>query len=236
MHSHAAPERTRWLLITGAVVGLLIVANVMSNRVLPAWSYVPWNVAIAAALLLVARHEVSAPVMGFGEWRRGFAWGATLLVLTTGVLLLALTMPVFNDLYHDKRVTAGAGSMLYQTMVRIPLGTSVLEETAFRAVLPALFAVRLGVLRGCLVASALFGLWHVLPALGLNKVNPTASDLFGTGAWGVAAAVLFAVIGTAVGGLLWCWIRYRARSVLATMLAHVGTNSVGYAIAWFVAR
>ena len=45
---------------------------------------------------------------------------------------------------------------------------------------------------------------------------------------------MFAVVGTMVGGLFWCWIRYRAGSVLATMLAHVATNSLGYVIAWFV--
>jgi membrane protease YdiL (CAAX protease family) len=81
-----------------------------------------------------------------------------------------------------------------------------------------------------------FGLWHVLPALGLNKVNPTANSVFGNGAAGVTVAVVFAVVGTMIGGLFWCWIRYRARSVLATILAHIATNSVGYVIAWFVTR
>jgi hypothetical protein len=31
-------------------------------------------------------------------------------------------------------------------------------------------------------------------------------------------------------------VRYRARSVLATMIAHVGSNSVAYTIAWLVGR
>jgi membrane protease YdiL (CAAX protease family) len=52
----------------------------------------------------------------------------------------------------------------------------------------------------------------------------------------VTVAVVFAVLGTMLGGLAWCWIRYRARSVLATILAHIATNSVGYVIAWFVTR
>ncbi|MEO5899659.1 MAG: CPBP family intramembrane glutamic endopeptidase [Ilumatobacteraceae bacterium] len=236
MAVHLAVERTRWAWVTTGVVALLAVANVMSNRVLPSALYVPWNVAVAIALVALAVRVVSLRAMGLGEWRRGLAWGLTILVLTIIVLTVAVAMPVFNDLYHDKRVSHSFVEMAYQALVRIPLGTALLEEIAFRAVLPALFAARWGVLRGCVLASVCFGLWHVLPALGLNKVNPTANSVFGNGAGGVTIAVAFAVVGTMIGGLFWCWIRYRARSVLATMLAHVATNSVGYVIAWFVAR
>lgn len=219
-----------------AVVVVLAVANVMSNRVLPSWAYVPWNVAVAVAVVLLARRAVGFTQMGLGEWKRGAAWGLTLFVLTVGVLALAVAMPAFNEMYHDRRVHGGAGEWLYQAFVRIPFGTALLEEVAFRAVLPALFAVRWGVLRGCVAASVLFGLWHVLPAWNLNSVNPTAEAVFGSGTAGVVAAVVFGVVGTTVAGLWWCWVRYRARSLLATVIAHVATNSVAYTIAFLVAR
>jgi membrane protease YdiL (CAAX protease family) len=158
------------------------------------------------------------------------------MVVTCVVLIVAVSMPAFHDLYRDRRVDDGIGSMLYQVGVRIPLGTAVLEEVAFRAVVPALLAVRVGVMRGCVAASVLFGLWHVLPSLSLNEVNPVAADVFGRGAGGTTIAVVFAVIGTTVAGLWLCWIRYRARSVLATVLAHIGSNSIAYVVAWFVTR
>jgi CAAX protease family protein len=218
------------------VIGVLAVANLMSNRVLPDAAYVPWNLSIAAVCLLISRSAATPAEIGFSRWRSGAAWGVTLFVFTTGVLLLAVTMPVFNDLYHDRRVSAAWSTMLYQTIVRIPLGTVVLEETAFRGVLPGLLAHRFGLARGCFVASLLFGLWHIAPALGLNEVNPAMTQLFGDGAAGIAVAVVFAVIGTLAAGLWLCWIRYRSGSVLATMIAHVATNSVAYAIAWFVTR
>jgi membrane protease YdiL (CAAX protease family) len=218
------------------VIAVLAVANLMSNRLLPDAAYVPWNLAVAMVCVLIARPVATRAELGLAQWRSGAAWGAVLFILTTGLLLLAVTMPAFNNLYHDRRVGSGWSTMLYQTVARIPFGTVVLEETAFRGVLPGLLAKRFGLLRGSLAASLLFGLWHVLPALGLNKVNPTMTKLFGDGAAGIAAAVAFAVIGTLVGGLWWCWIRYRSGSVLATMIAHVATNSVAYAIAWFVTR
>ncbi|MEY4174497.1 MAG: hypothetical protein RI900_1662 [Actinomycetota bacterium] len=219
-----------------AVLAALVVSNVMSNRVLPGWSYVPWNTAVAATLVLLARPVVTRQQMGFTRWRSGAAWGAVLFVLTAGVLLLGLTMPVFHEMFHDRRVEGGTGTWLYQVFVRIPFGTALLEEVAYRAVLPALFAVRWGVLRGYVLASCCFGLWHVLPALGLNEVNPVMTRWFGTGAAGVAVAVLFAVAGTMVAGLWWCWVRHKSGSVLATLLGHVGSNSVAYTIAFLVNR
>ena len=217
-------------------LGVLLVANVMSNRVLPGWAYLPWNVAVAAVLVWVARREVTLPQMGFTRWRSGAAWGAVLFVLTVGVLLLALTMPTFHEMYHDRRVEGSWWAWLYQVFIRIPFGTALLEETAFRAVLPALFAVRWGLLRGYVAASVCFGVWHVLPALGLNEVNPVMTRWFGTGVGGVAVAVVFAVAGTTVAGLWWCWVRHKSGSVLATVLGHVASNSVAYTIAFVVNR
>lgn len=236
MATDALPERRRWQLAVGGVLATLAVANVMTNRVLPAWSYVPWSLAVALTIVLVAHRSVSLKLMGFTEWRRGAAWGAVLFAVTVLVLGVGAQMPVFNDMYHDRRVSGGTATFIYQAFIRIPFGTAVLEETAFRAVLPALFAARWGVLRGSVAASACFGFWHVLPSLGLTRVNPAATRIFGSGTPGVLAAVVFAVVGTGVAGLWWCWIRYRARSVLATMIAHVATNSVAYTIAWFVTR
>ena len=229
-------DRRRWRNATGGVGLLLIVANLMSNRVLPAWAYLPWNVAVAFAIVVLAQSATTHEQLGFTRWKRGAAWGTVLLVLTIAVLALAITMPVFNELYHDRRVEAGVGTWLYQAVVRIPFGTVLLEEVAFRGVLPGLFMLRWGAVRGCIAASLCFGLWHVLPALTLNEVNPVATRVFGTGAGGVAVAVIFAVCSTAIVGMWFCWIRLRSGSVLATMMAHVASNSGAYTIAWLVAR
>lgn len=218
------------------VLALLIVANLISNVVAPSWAYVPWNLAVAAGVVWIAHHVVTPAEMGFTRWASGARWGAALFALTTAVLLVATLIPVFDELYHDSRVDDSVVSWAYQTFVRIPLGTAVLEEVAFRAVLPALFAVRWGVLRGCLLASLWFGLWHVLPAWDLNEINPVAERWLGDGVAGTAAGIVFAVSGTMVAGLWWCWVRYRSGSILSTVLGHVATNSVAYTIAFVVAR
>ena len=232
----ARPERTRWGTTVAGVLVVLAIANVMSNRVIPDWAYVPWNLTVAAVIVVLARRAVTDEEMGFTQWRRGAAWGLTLFVLTAGVLLVGLLMPAFNEMFHDRRVEGGVWTWLYQAFIRIPFGTAVLEEVAFRAVLPALFALRWGVLRGCIVASVWFGLWHVLPAWNLSEVNPVAERLLGDGLAGQLAGLAFAVVGTMVAGLWWCWIRYRSGSVLATVIGHVASNSVAYTIAFLVNR
>lgn len=227
-------DRVRNVRTTALVIAILAFANVTSNRLMPAALYVPWNVAVAVGIVLLARRVVTERELGLGEWRRGFQFGMLLVVVTLAVLLMGLAMPAVNDLFHDRRVGAGAATLLYQAVIRIPFGTVLLEEIAFRSVLPALVAKRHGVIRGSLAASALFGLWHVLPALNINEVNPIARDVFGGGVGGKAVAVLFAVAATMFAGLWLCLIRYRSRSVLASMLGHIATNSIGFTIAWFV--
>lgn len=216
---------------------MLVVANVVSNRVLPDWAYLPFNLAVVATLVVLARRAgLTNEELGWQQWRRGAAFGATLAFLTLVVLLVGLAVPALRELYEDDRVDGAVGLWLYHAAVRIPLGTVLLEEMAFRSVVPAAAAAHLGVRRGVVVASVLFGLWHVLPALGLGDVNPVFEDVFGTGAWGTIVAVLFAVVGTTVVGLWWCWIRYWSGSVLATVIAHVASNSLAYTLAWAVTR
>ncbi len=228
--------RARWGVTPAGVVGVLAVANVMSNRLIPAVLYVPWNLAVAAVLVVIARRRVADAELGLAEWRRGGLFGVVLVVVTLGIMLLALAMPALRQLYEDRRVEDDLPAVLYQAFVRVPLGTVLLEEIAFRSVVPALVAERLGVLRASVVASVLFGLWHVLPAWHLNESNQVAGNVFGTGALGTVFAVMFGVIGTTVAGLWWCWIRYRARSILATVLAHTASNTIGYLLAFAVTR
>jgi membrane protease YdiL (CAAX protease family) len=228
----------RWVL--PVTVALLAFSNIMSNRVLSDTWYVPWNLAMAALLLALAFGPGHRRADQLGLARRdlgsGLRWGAVLLAAVALVYVVAVVLPPTHGLFHDRRVgEVGVGTMLFAALVRIPLGTVVLEEVAFRSVLPALFGASRGRWRAAWAASMLFGLWHVLPAWHLNKVNPVASTAF-AGASGQAIAVSFGVIGTAAAGMFFCWLRYRSRSVIAPAMLHLATNSLGYLVAWFVWR
>lgn len=218
------------------VVSVLATANILTNRVLPDWAYVPFNVLVTLVLVALARRCVAGRELGVGAWRAGAVWGGAVVAVALVAFLAAARLPGLSDLFEDERVDGGTGRMLYETLVRIPFGTVLVEEVAFRGALPALFGLRMGTWRAYGLASLLFGLWHVLPAWTIDDVNPVVDRLLGDGWVGQASGIVLAVIGTVVAGLWLCVLRHRSGSLLAPALAHVGTNSLGFAIAWLSMR
>lgn len=227
-------SRSSPLVVAAELVAVLVIANILTNRVLPSWTYVPFNLVVATTVVLVARATVPLPAMGFTNWRRGARWGLVLAGATLTLYLIAAAIPATRDLFRDRRVDTGLGALITDALIEIPLGTVVLEEVAFRGALPASLALRWGTWRAVAAASLLFGLWHVLPSWGIGDVNPVLDDLVGNGWLARLVTVLLAVLGTFVVGLWWCFVRYRSGSLLAPVIAHVASNSLAYAIAWIV--
>jgi uncharacterized protein len=237
MHHH----RRRRLIALAAAILLLALSNWMSNRFLPVhapWAYVLWNLGVAGGLLVVARLGGAGPVavgLGIRHWHRPVGVG---LLLAAGVALIfaiAMVLPATRDAFLDNRArSSGIGEMLYQVLVRIPLGTVVLEEIAFRGVLPALFGSspairwRWGPVLG---ASFCFGLWHILPSMGINTGNAAvASALDGS----QLVTTTLAVLSMFAAGILMCALARLGKGIKTTMLLHWATNSLGFVAAWLV--
>lgn len=214
------------------VVVVLVIGNILSNRVVPAAAYVPVNLITAALVFGLARQLVTSRAMGLENWSKGARWGSAVFLATLALYLVALVLPGFQDLFRDRRVDGGFGRVVFEAFVRIPLGTVLLEELAFRGALPALFATWMSTLRAVMIASFLFGLWHVLPSLRLAEVNPVFEWMLGSGFAGQLAGVAFAVFGTFLAGLWLCFLRYGSGSILAPVIAHISSNSVAFVIAW----
>ena len=236
-----------------AVVLLLVAANLLNNWLLPR-AYVATCVAAAGVALLLARWDgCSWSELGLGRlprrqgdcgggddtllWRRphraslrpGLRWSlavAAVVLLCYGV---AAWLPPARPAFLDAR-TAGlsGGEVLVRCLVRIPLGTALLEEVGFRGVLYAMLARRHGVRTAVLVSSLLFGLWHVLPSLGLHLDNAAVRDLVGSSRLGAVASVAGAVAGTALARVAFCELRRRSGSLLAPFVLHWATGAVGW--------
>ena len=73
----------------------------------------------------------------------------------------------------------------------------------------------------------LFGLWHVLPSLGLAADNQAIGSTVGTGTSGQAISVLGTVLFTALAGVVFCELRRRSGSLLASAGLHWATNGLG---------
>ncbi len=227
-----------------AALATLVVSNVVANEVLAPWAYIPWNLAIALALVALAVRADDRTMDDLGMARRrvpsGLRWGG---VVATGVLvayLIGLALPVTRDLFNDERADVGTAQVLWRALVAIPLGTVVMEEVAFRGVLPAMFRHRTehttnGALRADVGAAILFGFWHVLPSLDLSDANPVFRDLL-PAPLVVLAAVASGVVATAAAGMVLSWLRNRSGSLVAPAMLHCSINSIGYVLAWLIQR
>lgn len=232
-------RRGRFALPT--TIAVLVVANIVANSALDSWAIVLGNVTVSALLIRIARSG-GVTLAGIGIDRdsvvRGWQIGRWFVLATLATFALGVASPWTRDLFEDQRVrTMDWSAILWHALVAVPFGTVLLEEVAFRGVLPALFARRHPPWRSYLASSLLFGAWHVLPAWEIYKVNPALRDVL-HGTAGRAVAVTLGVASTTAIGVLWCWLRYRSRSLVTTMIAHAATNSLGYVfsyLAWSLA-
>ena len=227
MHLRRSDERATWLFAAALVPVLGAWNNVVVTR-LPGYptSYVAGNVVAAGVLLLAARAVgLSWDELGLSRrrLRAGARWGGVCVLLVTAVYVAALSVPAARPLLADARLTgADAREIAYAALVRIPLGTVLWEEVAFRGVLLATLA-RLLPLRAAVAASAaVFGVWHVRPTLSALAVNDLASGPVLT-----VLAVLLGCLATVAAGFVFAWLRLASGSLLAPALLHLATNSMG---------
>jgi uncharacterized protein len=221
-----------------AVVAILVAVNLLNNLLAPR-AYVLTCVAATGVLLFVARRDgLSWSEIGLGRasLRPGLRWSAALVAVVLLGVAVAAALPAARPAFVDARAAGLAGSaVLVKALVRIPLGTAMLEEVAFRGVLYATLARRHGVGAAVLGSSLLFGLWHVLPSLGMLNGNAAVGSLFGSGPVAAVVAVAAAVAGTAAAGLVFCEVRRRSGGLLAPFALHWAVNSVTLTAAWALA-
>ena len=230
------PAGIPWAML--AALAIVVIYNPVGNEALSAWAYVPTNIVVGAVLVALARWSgLTWDLMGMRPDRiaRGAkvglaAFGAIVLVVAVAILL-----PPAREYFADDRfVGEGWGEMLYQTMVRIPIGTAAFEELVFRGVLLGFFMQRMAVWKAATLSSALFGLWHILPTFDSIETNP-GGDLL-EGGLAVTAAVVGSVLVTGFAGYAFTWLRLRANSLVAPILAHFAINSIAYVAGWMVVR
>lgn len=219
------------------VVAVIVVYNVVANLWLPLWMYVPANVATAGLLLWLAHRDgVSWRELGMSraQDRDGVRVGSVVVAIVFAVVAAGVLIPWTRQFFNDERADAPVILMLYHVFVRIPLGTVVLEEVAFRGVLLGLLRRHVVTPWAVVWSSLLFGMWHVIPGYGAATANEEVKLLTNGSVVGMLVAITLAVVTTAFAGVVFCWIRLRADSLIASMMTHMATNSISYAAAWVV--
>ncbi|HYN98295.1 MAG TPA: CPBP family intramembrane glutamic endopeptidase [Actinomycetota bacterium] len=216
-------------------LGLLLVAY---NNLLNLWPpfhgrlYVPVNLTLTAGLVALAQAAWGL------EWREVGLGPDQGVWLAAGLVLgVAASTPVFAAV-QKKRTAASVADdrfaglsragLAYRALVRIPLGTALLEEVAFRGVLFGLMAPA-GVVEAALWSSLAFGLWHVAPAHNRLKANGRLEVLCGRQ---VALRITAAVAATFLAGLGFTWLRVVSGGIAAPIALHATVNSLGMVAAY----
>lgn len=184
-------------------------------------AYVPANLLATGALLGVAvsalglsGEEIGSADLALADAAAGAAIGAA---LAAPLLVLASTRR-WARLVADRRVSGLRGwGLAYQTVVRVPLGTALLEEVAFRGVLFAAWRDE-GEVVAYAVTSVVFGLWHVAPAATMVRTNAPGVGLL----WPVMGTVVL----TALAGAALTWLRVETGSLAAPFALHATLNSL----------
>lgn len=207
--------------LSNAVTAGLAVWNYLINRRIRPRHYVASNLAASAVLVALGSRLATPRQLGL-HLERGLPIGLAGAGVVALGSVVASRLPATAHFFDDKRVSRD--DVTYQALVRIPLGTVVLEELAFRSVLPALVD---GGDRSApsLRSAALFGLWHVIPTINTLDINGVEDRRTKT------AAVAAGVATTAVAGWVFDLLRLRSGSVVAPMLVHWSGNAFSYLLA-----
>ncbi|NQV07375.1 CPBP family intramembrane metalloprotease [bacterium] len=215
-----------------AGIAAFVLLNLATALWLPGWTYVPVNIAAAAMLVAGARITgstaeslgLSGASLGRGI-RLGLITGAAALAVVAIGALVPLTRTMFED---SRAADIGGAGLAYQMLVRIPIGTALFEELAFRGVLLDQGRRLLGRTGGTALAAILFGLWHILPARSVTTGNEAAGSIPD------ALVLAGAVAATALAGWAFTILRDRSGSLAEPVIVHAALNTSAFMAAWLV--
>jgi len=225
--------------VVAAVLGELVAVNLISNRWRQRW-YLQTCLGGTAVVLLLARLSgASWSALGLvaGSYLTGLVWGAACVLTVVGAYVIAVFVPAARPFFHhDAGDGQSAHDVLRRGLVVIPFGTVLLEEVAFRGVLLGVVHVESDAVRAVLISSIAFGLWHILPSLGLHTTNVGVGAMLGSGRRAYVATVTLSMLGTALAGAVFCLLRLGSGSLITPMAFHWSVNGFGLFFAWLVLR
>lgn len=210
------------LVLLGMATGLVAYNNLVN--LWPPYKdhhvYIAGNLTMTAALLMIAAavFDIAPRDAGLFLDLSGATFGiAGGLIASLPILLVARLWPRW---IADRRLAgADADDIRLRTLLRVPFGTALLEEVAFRGVLLSAL-LPYGVSTAIFVSSLVFGSWHILPSLELIRANrPNAGWVFRV--TGVVAGVVL----TTTAGLFFAWLRLATGGLAAPLLFHASLNS-----------
>ena len=186
------------------------------------WYPVVNALAATATLAAAAASGLTSADLGLrrDRLRAGLRCGSAAAAPVVAAFGLAALTPVTRPMLNDQRIAGlNRRQLAYHVLVRIPVGTVAWEEIAFRGVLQAALRRVLAEPAATVVASPVFGLWHIRPTAEALAVNQLAASRGRR-----ITAVIAVTAGTAGAGALLSVLRERSGSLAAPVVLHLAVN------------
>ncbi|MDJ0925943.1 MAG: CPBP family intramembrane metalloprotease, partial [Acidimicrobiia bacterium] len=181
MDSHLRSSTSSNRTFVAALSGALVIYS-STVHLIPRFNvlYVPLSLAGVALLGFLAWRmgmDLEDLALERSTQRNGLAWGTGVAALAVVALLFSIAVPGLRPLFDDARIAdIGPGLVAYRALIRIPLGTALFEEFAFRGVLFGAGLKIWTLQRAAVLSSLVFGLWHVRPTHDLLVANDLAES------------------------------------------------------------
>jgi membrane protease YdiL (CAAX protease family) len=166
---------------------------------------------------------------------KGIQWGLAAAAPIAAAIALGLALPATRGLFTDERAAGSLRDVLYNTLVRIPIGTALVEEVEFRGALLGIFERSRSRPAADALSAALFGLSHILPTMHRLR-NGSHADTVGDHRHARTGAVVGVVLATMGAGYGLAWLRDRSGSLAAPVVTHAALNGLAFLAARSVAR
>lgn len=209
-------------------------------KYIPKRYYVVTNVLTAAGALVYAWFSgASWGSLGLG-WSQLFTGLVAGLLVSIPIIIIIIgvaAIPMFRNFFSDgPSKHASTKVTRFELAVRIPFGTALSEEILFRSVLLSLLMAAYNTLWAVIIASALFGIWHIIPTLDTLSRNDSFSTLIDEYRHRRVLSLLLTILVTMVAGIGFCMLRLWTGSVATPWVVHTMINSVAVMSGFLVMR
>lgn len=166
--------------------------------------------------------------------KRGLLAGAILGLPAAIVAAAGASLPPARSFYRERwRVVAERGSAPYELLIRMPLATAAGEELIFRSSLESIFRLRRPQKEAALLSAALFGAWHILPALDQLRFADSGREVHRSSVRKIVVVAVSCGL-TAGAALVFTRLKDRTGSVLTPIIVHYAINSGGLVGGWLL--
>lgn len=179
-------------------------------------------------LYLLKNRKIHLSELGLGKSQLRKSVLPALLISVSIAVAFFLIFMVDSEIFQDERFNKSFAETIIYALIIIPLATAIFEELLFRGLLLSWLQKSLSFRKSQVFSSTLFGLWHVIPSIGV-QTTLISEDLKAFEQIIIISAI---VLATFFAGMILCELKNRFNSLYIPIAAHWTINGLGIIFAY----